>query len=199
MRQRDGWYRLGQGCKRALDVALSVLGLLLLALPFALVALLIWKLRTMVDGAERQGLGVTVARGDPRITRVGRLLRDWGLDELPQLLNVLRGEMSLVGPRPTLPYQVARYDAVQRRRLLVRPGITSPAVVQGRNALSWAERIALDVAYVEGWSLWLDLRVLLRTLWAVLVTRRGLYGPGGVNDPFLPAPETATGPGDGGG
>ncbi|MEX2464348.1 MAG: sugar transferase, partial [Gaiellaceae bacterium] len=121
------------------------------------------KLRTMVVGAERLGAGYAVNRGDPRITRTGRVLRLLGVDELPQLWNVLRGEMSLVGPRPTLAYQVERYTPRQRRRLEVLPGITGWAQVNGRAALPWDERIELDVWYVEHCSLWLDLRILART------------------------------------
>jgi lipopolysaccharide/colanic/teichoic acid biosynthesis glycosyltransferase len=142
----------------------------------------------MIAGAINHGLGLNVAHDDSRITRVGRILRNLGLDELPQLLNVLVGEMSLVGPRPTLAYQVEHYDATQRRRLEVRPGITSLAVVSGRNALSWKERIELDVWYIDHGSLWLDLRILAKTLWVVLVKREGLYGEGGVNDPFVEPP-----------
>ena len=142
------------------------------------------KFRTMVVGADRMGLGLNVAAGDPRITRVGRFLRAWSLDELPQLLNVLAGEMSLVGPRPPLPAQAARYDAAQRRRLLVKPGITGWAQVNGRNALSWAERIARDAWYVDHLSLWLDLRIVARTL-GVVLRREGLYEPeGGLDDDF---------------
>ena len=126
------------------------------------------KLRTMVVGAERQGAGFAVNRGDPRITRVGRVLRRLSLDELPQLWNVVRGDMSLVGPRPTLAYQVERYTARQRRRLEVKPGITGWAQVHGRAALPWAERIKLDVWYVEHRSPWIDLRILLRTPLALL-------------------------------
>ncbi|MCX6092141.1 MAG: sugar transferase, partial [Candidatus Bipolaricaulota bacterium] len=144
--------------------------------------------RTMVVNAVSKGLGVTVAEGDERITRVGRILRASGIDELPQILNVLAGEMALVGPRPTLAYQVERYDPFQKRRLEVRPGITSLAVVSGRNALSWNERIELDVWYIDHWSLFLDLKIMLRTLWCVLVTREGLYGKDGVNDPFVLPP-----------
>jgi lipopolysaccharide/colanic/teichoic acid biosynthesis glycosyltransferase len=121
------------------------------------------KLRTMVVGAETQGAGFAVDRGDPRITRVGRLLRRTSVDELPQLWNVLRGEMSIVGPRPTLRYQVERYDARQRRRLDVRPGLPGWAQVHGRASLPWAERIELDVWYVEHRSPLLDLKILLRT------------------------------------
>jgi lipopolysaccharide/colanic/teichoic acid biosynthesis glycosyltransferase len=121
------------------------------------------KLRTMVVGAEHQGAGWAVDRGDPRITRVGRVLRRLSLDELPQLWNVLEGHMSLIGPRPTLAYQVERYTPHQRRRLEVRPGLTGWAQIHGRAALSWDERIDLDVWYVENRSALVDLRILLRT------------------------------------
>jgi lipopolysaccharide/colanic/teichoic acid biosynthesis glycosyltransferase len=123
----------------------------------------ILKLRTMVVGAERQGAGLAVNRGDPRITAVGRLLRRLSLDELPQLWNVVRGEMSLVGPRPTVRAQVEQYTPRQRRRLEVKPGITGWAQVNGRAALPWEERIELDVWYVEHRSLLLDLKILART------------------------------------
>jgi lipopolysaccharide/colanic/teichoic acid biosynthesis glycosyltransferase len=126
------------------------------------------KLRTMVVGAETQGAGYAVDRGDPRITRVGRILRRTSIDELPQLWNVLRGEMSIVGPRPTLRYQVERYDERQRRRLDVRPGLTGWAQVHGRASLPWAERIELDVWYVEHRSPLLDAKILLRTPLALL-------------------------------
>ncbi len=121
------------------------------------------KLRTMVVGAERQGAGWAVDRGDPRITRVGRLLRRTSIDELPQLWNVLRGDMSVIGPRPTLRYQVERYTERQRRRLSVLPGLTGWAQIHGRAALSWDDRIELDVWYVEHRSPLVDLRILLRT------------------------------------
>jgi len=121
------------------------------------------KLRTMVVGAESQGAGYAVDRGDPRITRVGRVLRRTSIDELPQLWNVVRGEMSLIGPRPTLRYQVDRYDEQQLHRLDIRPGITGWAQVNGRTALPWAKRIELDVWYVEHRSLAVDLKILLRT------------------------------------
>lgn len=138
----------------------------------------------MIEGAVNQGLGVTVAQDDLRITRVGRFLRNFGLDELPQLINVLKGEMSLIGPRPTFPYQAELYDEFQKRRLEVKPGLTGWALVHGRNRLPWKERIILDVWYVDHWSLWLDLKILLKTAWIVLVTREGLYGEGGINDDF---------------
>ncbi|HEV2975921.1 MAG TPA: sugar transferase [Solirubrobacteraceae bacterium] len=126
------------------------------------------KLRTMVDGAEHVGAGLAVDAGDSRITRVGAFLRRTSLDELPNLLNVLRGEMSLIGPRPTLPAQVAQYTARQRERLAVKPGVTGWAQVNGRASLPWAERIELDLYYVEHRSLLLDLRILLRTPLLVL-------------------------------
>lgn len=194
--------------KRLIDILLSLIGLVLLAVPFAMIALAIkldsegpvffrqervgkdgrvfktWKFRTMIVGAVNQGLGYNVAKNDPRITRVGRFLRSWGLDELPQLINVLKGEMSIVGPRPTLQYQVDQYDDFQRRRLLVKPGITGWALIHGRNLLSWEERIKYDVWYVDHWSLGLDLWIMLRTIWVVLIKREGVYGPSGVNDDF---------------
>jgi lipopolysaccharide/colanic/teichoic acid biosynthesis glycosyltransferase len=130
------------------------------------------KLRTMVVGAEHQGAGLAVDAGDRRITRVGRVLRRLSFDELPQLWNVLRGDMSLVGPRPTLRYQVEDYSERQRRRLEVKPGITGWAQVNGRASLPWDERIELDVWYVEHRSPLLDLRILGRTPLALF---RGTY------------------------
>jgi lipopolysaccharide/colanic/teichoic acid biosynthesis glycosyltransferase len=130
------------------------------------------KLRTMVVGAERIGAGLAVDRGDTRITRAGRLLRRLSLDELPQLWNVVCGEMSVIGPRPTLRYQVEQYDEQQRHRLDVKPGITGWAQVNGRAALPWADRIALDVWYVEHRSPLLDLQILARTPFALF---RGTY------------------------
>jgi lipopolysaccharide/colanic/teichoic acid biosynthesis glycosyltransferase len=121
------------------------------------------KLRTMVVGAERQGAGFAVDRGDARITRTGRVLRKLSLDELPQLWNVLRGDMSVIGPRPTLRYQVEQYTERQRRRLEVKPGITGWAQIHGRATLPWAERIELDVWYVEHRTPLLDLKILART------------------------------------
>jgi lipopolysaccharide/colanic/teichoic acid biosynthesis glycosyltransferase len=135
------------------------------------------KLRTMVVGAEREGAGWAVDQGDPRITRVGRLLRRLSLDEVPQLWNVVHGEMSLVGPRPTLAYQVEQYSTRQRRRLEVKPGITGWAQVNGRARLRWADRIELDVWYVENRSVWLDLKILARTPVALFTgTYRGKTG-----------------------
>jgi len=181
---------------RALDVAGSALGLAVSS-PFLAAAALaiklddggpvlyrqrrvghhgeefdLLKLRTMVVGAEKQGAGWAVNRGDPRITRAGRLLRRLSLDELPQFWNVMRGEMSLIGPRPTLSYQVEQYTPRQRRRLEVKPGLTGWAQIHGRAALPWDERIELDVWYVENRSPWLDLKILVRTPLALF---RGTY------------------------
>jgi lipopolysaccharide/colanic/teichoic acid biosynthesis glycosyltransferase len=181
---------------RALDVAVAGTGLVLTSPLLGLAALAIkledggqilyrqvrvgrdggdfelLKLRTMVEGAETMGAGYAVDQGDPRITRLGRFLRRTSIDELPQLWNVLRGDMSVIGPRPTLRYQVEQYDARQRRRLEVRPGLTGWAQVHGRAAVPWAERIELDVWYVENRSPRVDLRILLRTPLALF---RGNY------------------------
>ena len=130
------------------------------------------KLRTMIVGAEAQGTGWAVDKGDPRITRAGRILRRLSLDELPQLWNIVRGDMSLIGPRPTLKYQVEQYEPWKRRRLDVKPGLTGLAQVEGRASLSWDDRIRLDVWYVENRSPWLDLKILARTPLALF---RGTY------------------------
>ncbi len=200
--------------KRSMDIILSSLSLVFLCLPFLVIAIFIkidspgsvfflqertgkngrtfriWKFRTMIDGAVNHGLGFNIAKDDPRLTRVGNLLRNWGVDELPQLINILRGEMSIVGPRPALCYQTERYDSYQRQRLLFKPGITSLAVVRGRNLLSWKDRIRLDVFYIKNWSLWWDFKIMFKTFWTVLVSRRGIYGSKGKNDDFL---ETTSG------
>ena len=172
---------------RAVDVAIAGLGLVLTSPVLAAAALAIkledggpvlyrqrrvgkdgrdfeiLKLRSMVVGAESQGAGLAVNRGDERITRVGRVARRTSVDELPQLWNVLRGDMSVIGPRPTVRAQVDRYTERQRRRLDVRPGLTGWAQVHGRAALPWDERIELDVWYVEHRSPAVDLKILLRT------------------------------------
>jgi lipopolysaccharide/colanic/teichoic acid biosynthesis glycosyltransferase len=177
---------------RALDVALAGSGLLAASPLLALAALAVkledrgpvlyrqtrvgkdgrdfelLKVRTMVVGAETLGAGHAVNVGDPRITRSGRLLRRLSLDELPQLWNVVRGDMSLIGPRPTLRYQVDQYDERQRHRLDVKPGITGWAQIHGRTKLPWAERIELDLWYVEHRSPRLELAILLRTPRALL-------------------------------
>ena len=134
----------------------------------------VYKLRTMVDGAEHVGAGLAINTDDPRITRVGALLRRTSLDELPNLINVLRGDMSLIGPRPTLPVQVAQYTERQRGRLAVKPGITGWAQVNGRASLPWAQRIELDLHYIENRSLALDLQIAWRTV-AMVLGGRGLY------------------------
>jgi lipopolysaccharide/colanic/teichoic acid biosynthesis glycosyltransferase len=134
----------------------------------------IYKLRTMVSGAESIGAGLAIQEGDERITRVGAFLRRYSLDELPNLWNVLRGEMSIVGPRPTIPVQVAQYTERQRGRLAVKPGITGWAQINGRAALPWPERIELDLFYIEHRSLALDLKILGRSARLVL-SGHGLY------------------------
>lgn len=144
----------------------------------------VFKFRSMVVGAEQMGLGLAVAKDDDRITPVGRVLRRLSLDELPQLLNVIKGEMSLVGPRPTVPSQVEKYTEHERRRLETRPGLTGWAQVRGRNALSWKERIDLDIWYVDHWSPWLDLKILFLTIPAVLPSETKLYGETGITQDF---------------
>jgi lipopolysaccharide/colanic/teichoic acid biosynthesis glycosyltransferase len=134
----------------------------------------IYKLRTMVAGAEFSGAGLAIQEGDDRITRVGQVLRRYSLDELPNLWNVVRGDMSIVGPRPTLPVQVEQYTERQRGRLAVKPGLTGWAQINGRASLPWTERIELDLWYVEHRTLALDLRIVARTIGMVL-SGRGLY------------------------
>jgi len=136
----------------------------------------ILKFRTMVKDAPRSSLGTYCYQDDPRVTRVGKLLRKSSLDELPQLVNILRGDMSLVGPRPDLPHHVARYTAFQRERLRMRPGVTGWAQVNGRNSISWDDRIRLDVEYVRRWSPRRDLEVILKTI-AVVLTGKGAELP----------------------
>ncbi|MEX2449082.1 MAG: sugar transferase [Solirubrobacterales bacterium] len=131
------------------------------------------KLRTMVAGSDPVGVGTVVERDDPRVTRAGRLLRRTSLDEIPNLVNVLRGEMAIVGPRPTIPAQVDDYTPRQHRRHEVRPGLTGWAQVQGRAGIPWEQRIELDLEYVERRSLALDLRILAKTAW-LLITGRDL-------------------------
>jgi lipopolysaccharide/colanic/teichoic acid biosynthesis glycosyltransferase len=186
--------------KRCLDVLIAGAGLLLFWPVFVLIAVCIkfssrgpvfflqeragfrgqpfqiLKFRTMVENADRIGTGLYVSQNDVRITRVGKILRRFSLDELPQLLHIVTGKMSLVGPRPGLPYHLERYTAEQARRLLMRPGLTGWSQVNGRNLLSWPARIEKDVWYVDNFSLWLDARILFRTF-AVLISADGLYAP----------------------
>ena len=185
--------------KRAIDICGAVCGLIMFAIPMLVIAAAIKldsqgsvffrqdrvgldgqlfqiiKFRTMVPNAESLPGGITTWRGDPRVTRVGRVLRDRGLDEILQFLNVLAGELSLVGPRPTVPSQVRKYTAHQRRRLTVTPGMTSLPVAVARNQLPWPEKIELDLQYIDNWSLWLDLKILFLTVWVVLTTREGSF------------------------
>jgi lipopolysaccharide/colanic/teichoic acid biosynthesis glycosyltransferase len=184
--------------RRAIDIVLGTLGLIVAAPAIAVATVAIrlesrghpiyrqrrvgkggeefdlLKLRTMVDGAEHVGAGLAINENDPRVTRVGAFLRRASLDELPNLLNVVRGELSLIGPRPTIPVQVAQYTERQRGRLAVRPGITGWAQVNGRASLPWSERIELDLYYIEHRSLALDLRILRRTF-AIVLGGSGLY------------------------
>jgi lipopolysaccharide/colanic/teichoic acid biosynthesis glycosyltransferase len=142
------------------------------------------KLRTMVTGAEHLGAGMAIDEGDTRITRVGGFLRRTSLDEIPNLINVLRGDMAIIGPRPTIPVQVAQYTERQRGRLTVKPGLTGWAQVNGRAALPWPDRIELDLWYIEHRSWRLDFQILMRTARMVL-SGHGLYkgGTGGWKDP----------------
>ena len=188
--------------KRSLDVGLAIVGLIVVA-PLLLVSAIAiklssrgpvffrlraaglrgrgfdqWKLRTMIEGARENGDRFETSSSDPRITRVGHFLRRWSIDELPQLWNVLRGEMSIVGPRPAFFEIASKYSAAQVRRLAMRPGLTGLAQVQGRNLLTWAERVELDIFYVEHHSLWLDCEIIARTM-PVLFQSEGVYGKDG--------------------
>jgi lipopolysaccharide/colanic/teichoic acid biosynthesis glycosyltransferase len=193
-----GGHAVTRALKRALDLLIGGVGCLVSAPLIALAALAIriesaghpiyrqtrvgrdgrpfeiYKLRTMVSGAELIGAGLAIQEGDDRITRVGALLRRMSLDELPNLWNVVRGEMSIVGPRPTVQVQVDQYTERQRDRLKVKPGITGWAQVNGRASLPWSERIELDLWYVEHCSIALDLRILVHTA-RILVKGEGLY------------------------
>jgi len=196
--------------KRAFDLIMSLVMLTVLLPLFLIIAVLIkidspgpiffrherigkngkpfypFKFRTMVPGAISQGLGYTVAKDDERITKLGKFLRVLAIDEMPQLINVLKGEMSLVGPRPTLRYQVEQYSDFEKKRLEVLPGLAGWALIHGRNSLSWEERIKYDVWYVEHWSLWLDMTILCKAFYLIFFKREGAYGKSGVNDdPFI--------------
>jgi lipopolysaccharide/colanic/teichoic acid biosynthesis glycosyltransferase len=188
---------IGSEMPRFLDISLALLALVVLSPVLLLAAIAIklgsrgpvlyrqrrvgltgeefemLKLRTMVKGSDPVGVGTVVTRDDPRVTAPGRVLRRTSLDEIPNLLNVLRGEMAIVGPRPTIPAQVRDYTPHRHRRHEVRPGITGWAQVQGRAGIPWEERIELDVWYVEHRSVALDARILFKTLW-LLVTGHGL-------------------------
>lgn len=188
--------------KRAFDIVAASLGLLVSIPAFILISVGIsldspgsflftlrvagrggkafdqWKFRTMKVDARQKGHPFEVSDTDPRVTRAGHFLRRWSIDELPQLWNVLRGEMSLVGPRPAFIEVARRYPSQEARRLLMRPGLTGLAQIQGRNLLPWPQRVAYDIAYIEHYSLWMDFRILARTI-PVVVRGEGVYGPGG--------------------
>lgn len=194
--------------KRLFDIAAATVGLLLLAPVMLCIAVLIkltskgailfcqdrlgkdatifklYKFRTMVPGAINMGAGLSVAEGDTRITLVGSFLRKTSLDELPQLFNVLKGEISLVGPRPTVPQHLEYYGEFERQRLKVKPGITGLAMVRGRGSVPWSVRIKYDVEYVNNFSLWLDLRILFETVWVVLRRKNVYYDYGEYGPPF---------------
>lgn len=138
----------------------------------------IWKFRTMVENAVNEGAGLVTFQKDPRITRTGAWLRKYRIDEVPQLLNVLSGSMSLVGPRPLLPEYLRAYSERDRRRLLVKPGATGWQQINGGSQNTWDDRITLDLWYVENWSLWVDLKVLLRTI-SIVFKADTVYGKDG--------------------
>lgn len=199
--------------KRLMDLCLASVALVLLALPMLVIALLVRlslgspvlfrqqraglhgkpftliKFRTMRDAFDERG---KLLPDEVRLTRFGNWLRHTSLDELPELLNVLKGEMSLVGPRPLLLEYLPRYNAQQARRHEVKPGITGWAQVNGRNALSWDEKFRLDVWYVDHWNIWLDIHILLLTLWKVL-KREGISAEGSATMPvFMGTPHEET-------
>jgi len=137
----------------------------------------------MVEKAQEKGLGFKIAENDLRITRIGRFLRRFGIDELPQLMNVISGEMSLVGPRASLPHQAAQYTEFEKRRFEVRPGITNINMIKGWNILPWKKRIEWDVWYINHWSLWLDLKILIKTP-IIVLSGRGQYGKNGIVEDY---------------
>ncbi len=198
-------YRVAQSkAKRIFDVAMATFAIAVLSPFMCIIALAIklgsrgpvifkqqrcgmdnrpftmYKFRTMIEGAQNKGLGYEVARDDDRINAVGKILRNASLDELPQLINVIRGDMSLMGPRPMIADQVSRLSSRQMLRQQARPGISGWAQVNGRNALDWSRRIELDIWYVENWGFLLDLRIFWRTI-LTLLHREGIYGGGDVN------------------
>ena len=192
--------------KRLIDFCLSFLGIIILSPILFLIALLVkidskgpvffrqerlgkngktfimLKFRSMVEGAENMGLGLGVTRDDSRITKVGKFLRKWTIDELPQFINILRGEMSLVGPRPLPESYLKTFDDFQRKRLSMKPGMVSLVDIKGRDLVPWEKRFELDVWYIEHWSLWLDLKIIFLIPFIVF-SNRGIYGKGGINRP----------------
>lgn len=193
--------------KYMLDFSFGLIGLLILLPFFLIIAIVIkldskgsvffkqlrvgkngvpfyiFKFRTMVDNAVNIGSGLNIVDNDPRITTVGIFLRNWSLDELPQIINIVKTEMSFIGPRPTLQYQVYNYTDHQYERLNMRPGVTGWAQINGRNNIPWEERIELDVFYVNNWSLWLDMKILFRTP-KVILSKGDVYSDEGVSYDF---------------
>lgn len=185
--------------KRCIDLVVALIGLLLVSPVMLMVAILVkltspgpvlfcqervgkdakifklYKFRTMIPNAINMGDGLSVAEKDPRITPVGRFLRKTSLDELPQLFNVLKGDVSLVGPRPTVPQHLDYYNDFQRRRLEMKPGITGLSMIRGRANNPWSVRIQYDVEYIDNFSLWLDVKILLGTVWVVLSGKNTYY------------------------
>ena len=196
--------KLHPAIERLFDIAAGSFALAVLSIPFIIIAIAIKlesrgpvfyqqqragkggkpfnmvKFRTMVDGAERMGLGFEVAAHDSRITRVGSMLRIWSLDELPQVFNIIAGAMSVVGPRPARMDQIEMFTPEERKRMLVKPGLTGWAQINGRNLLSWKERIQLDLWYVAHESCWLNLMIVVKTVWVAFIARTGQHGPEGV-------------------
>lgn len=195
-----------KGLKKIIDFLAASMGLLILGPLFLLVAFLIklesegpvffrqertgkdgkifriWKFRSMIRDTDKIEENHALSEKDPRITRVGKLLREWTIDEWPQLINVLIGEMSLVGPRPAPPYQAEVYNDFQRKRLNVLPGMVSLVDIKGRNLIPWEKRFEIDNWYIDHWSLLMDLKILLLTPY-IIISKKGVYGKGGVNKP----------------
>jgi lipopolysaccharide/colanic/teichoic acid biosynthesis glycosyltransferase len=196
--------KLHPAIERWFDIAAGSFALAVLSIPFIIIAIAIKlesrgpvfyrqqragkngepfsmvKFRTMVDGAEHMGLGFEVAAHDSRITRVGSMLRVWSLDELPQVFNIIGGAMSIVGPRPARMDQIELFTPEERKRMMVKPGLTGWAQINGRNLLSWKERIQLDLWYVAHESCWLNLMIVVKTVWVAFIARTGQHGPEGV-------------------
>jgi len=201
---KRSWRNFTLAIKRLFDLALSVSVLFLLAPLLGLIAFAIklddrgpilfvqnrvgkqrrmfrcYKLRTMVIGAETIGDGYTVTADDARITRLGKFLRQWTLDEIPQLVNVVKGDMSIVGPRPWVVEQAQLCSAAQQHRFAMRPGMAGWAWIHGRNQLPFDERIRLDLWYIDNWKLWLDFKILA-IAFVHLFRRVGVFVPADIN------------------
>lgn len=196
--------KLHPAIERLFDIVAGCLALAALSIPFIIMAIAIKleskgpvfykqqragkggkpftmvKFRTMVDGAEHMGMGFETGKNDSRVTRVGSFLRASSLDELPQVFNIIGGAMSVVGPRPARMDQIEMFTPEERTRMLVKPGLTGWAQINGRNLLTWKERIQLDLWYVAHESCWLNLMIVVKTVWVAFVTRTGQHGPEGV-------------------